>query len=73
MRMIPIPEDVKAINFYDGYIKGNNFIPTDKDWMLTTSPRDWRKGINLGMEPIGKSKMFYMNEKGEWENVDNLK
>ena len=71
MRSIPIPKDQKVFSLKGGYIKNACFIPTEKDWMLETTNYDPRDGLVFGIGEVSEEiKTFYMNEKGEWIDIN---
>ena len=75
MQSIPIPEGQKCLFLSGGYIENNCFIPTNKDWMFNTTSYNPKKGIIIekGRANIEELKTYYMNEKGEWKDINKLK
>lgn len=72
MQPIPLPEGQKVVSVEGGYIKEGCFVPVDKEWMLTTTNYDPKDGIVFAMGESPEMKTFYMNDKGEWINIDTL-
>jgi len=72
MQSIPIPAGENCLLLSGGYIEDGCFIPVDKDWMFSTTSYNPKKGITIGHGKIEAEKIeiYYMDEKGEWIDID---